>query len=545
MPVAVTVFRNETGDSTLATWGRMAGDWITQGLHETGLFQVVPWPSVLQVTDRRATDRAVGGTGHDPIANLREETGARTIVSGTYYLVGNDLRFQIEISDARRGTLLAALPPVTVPRDSAPAAIQSLRDRVMGTLAVRVSDRLGDLPGLAERPPTFDAYRIFDRGLTHFNAQEYREAVGELRRAAALDTTFVAPLVYAAFGAGNLDQRDLVDTLLAELDRRRGELNEYEDYQRQYLAAVMGSDAPRALTAIRAAARVAPGTRAGYNAALTALTLNRVEEAHAHLQALDPERGLMRGWSSYWTQLTHALHLLARHEEELAAARTARTRYPDRRVNLVLESRALAALGRTPDLDSLLAASEALPTDTYWSQGAMMIIAGEELMVAGRPEDGEAYLRRAIEWLRPRVSEPGTSYGHRQWLAAALYHLGEDDEAGRVLALLRAERNDELRFRGRAALVVARRQGAAAALRLLGEPRGHEIGEHTLYRALIAAIVGDADRAIGLLTEALGRGIDGWAWVHTAAWRDLAPLQEDPRYRRLMEPARTPATPAP
>lgn len=540
MPVAVAVFRNETGDSALTTWGRMAGDWITQGLHETGLFQVVPWPSVLQVTARHEADGSAAG---DPIADLRDETGARTVVSGAYYLVGDALRFQVEISDAREGRLLAAPPPVTVPRDSAAAAIQAVRDRVMGTLAVRVSDRLGDLPGLAERPPTFEAYRIFDRGLVRFNAQDYRAAVTELRQAAALDTTFAAPLVYAAFGAANTDQPALVDSLLAELARRRAELNEYEDHQRQYLEAVVRSDAPRALAAIRAAERVAPGSRAGYNAALTALTMNRAEEALAHLQALDPERGLMRGWSSYWTQLTHALHLLGRHEEELAAARTARTRYPDRRVNLVLEARALAALGRTGAVDSLLAASETLPADTYWSQAAMMVIAGEELLVAGRVAEGEGYLRRAIAWLRPRAFQPGSSYGNRQWLATALYHLGQDGEAADVFAVLRGERADELRFRGHAALLAARRGDGDAARRLLGEPRPREVGEHTVYRARLAAVAADTARAASLLTEALARGVDGWSWVHSTAWRDFAPLREDPRIRRLMAPVPAPATP--
>jgi len=535
-PVAVAVLRNETGDSSLAMWGRMAGDWITQGLHETGLFQVVPWPSVLHATEQWEAERPTGNR-RDLLTVLGEETGAKTLVTGAYYLVGDDARFQVEIIDARRGALLSALPPVVVPRDSAQLAIQSLRDRVMGSLAVRTNDRLAALPGLAERPPTFDAYRAFDRGLTLFNAQNYRDAVVELRRAAALDSGFAAPLVHAAFGAGNTGQLALLDTLLDALARRRTRLNAYEEAQRQYLVAITRGDGPRALAAIRSAVQLAPGSRAGYNAARTALTLNQPAAALADLRALDPDRGLMRGWSSYWTQLTHALHLLGRHEEELAAAREARARYPDRRVNLVLEARALAALGRVAAIDSLMAASERLPGDTYWSQGAMLVMAGEELTVSGQPREGAIYLRRGVDWLRTWESQPEVSYGHLYWLGTALYHLGEDAEAAEIFDRLRRARPDDLFARGLVAMAAARRQGSAAAVAALGEARPHEVGEHTVYRARIAAIEGDADRAISLLTEATGNGVDGWAWVHTSAWRDFAPLRGDPRFQRLVSAA--------
>lgn len=533
-PVAVAIFRNETGDSSFATWGRMAGDWVTQGLHETGLFQVVAWPSVLHATEQWVQERAAGGT-RDLTMLVAEETGAGTIVSGSYYLLGDILRFQVEITDSRAGTLLAALPPVEVPRDSAQAAIQAIRDRVMGSLAVRANERLANLPGLAERPPTFEAYRIFDRGLEMYNAQNYRGAVVELRRAAALDPSFVSPLVAAAFGAANTSQFALLDTLLTELGGRRAELNEYEDLQRQYLMAMRASDGPRALGAMRAAVRLAPGTRAGYNAARTALALNRPAEALEDLLALDPDRGLMRGWSSYWVQFSHAYHLLGRHREELAAAREGVMRYPDRRVNLVLEARALAAANRTPELDSLLLAVEGWPSETYWSQGAMMVTAGEELLVHHDAAAGERYLRRAVAWYQPRVRGPDAPSGHRFWLGLGHYQLGEFEAADRIFRTLERDNPALLQNRALVALGLARQGQGEAALTRLGEPGPNARGEHTVYRARIAAILGETDRAISLLAEALGQGVEGWVWVHTGAWQDFQALRGDSRFQRVVQ----------
>ena len=116
---------------------------------------------------------------------------------------------------------------------------------------------------------------------------------------------------------------------------------------------------------VRHAATLAPGSRAPYNAARLALLTNRPSDALTLLTTMDPDRGLMRGWQSYWTQLSHALHLTGDHERELGATREMRRRYPDSRVAIVLEARALAALGRQEELDSLLAATDALSPDTY------------------------------------------------------------------------------------------------------------------------------------------------------------------------------------
>ena len=58
-------------------------------------------------------------------------------------------------------------------------------------------------------------------------------------------------------------------------------------------------------------------------------------------------------------------------------------------------------------------------------------------------------------------------------------------------------------YRTMSALLAARRGDTAAATRVLGEAPAHEPGPHLAARARIAAILGDADRALALLTEAL------------------------------------------
>ena len=530
-PVAVSALVNETGDSGLAAVGRLAGDWITQGIQETGVVTVVPWPDALQ---------ASAGIGGGAAEAMRRETGAGTVVTGAYYLTGDRLRFQVEITDAVRGELIGALAPVEMPRDSIAEAIGVLRERVMGALAVRANERLAPVPGLVDRPPTFAAYRAFDRGMTRHLAQDYRAAAAEFREAFALDTTFAVSLIYAVLAHYNLGELAEADSLIGEVRRRRMALSEYHDLLSQYIAAQAEGDAGRALQAIRAAAAIAPGSRAPYNLALTALMLNRPREALAALRALDPDRGSIRGWPSYWTQLSHAHHLLGAHDLERNAAREMRRRHPDLPVSLALEARALAAVGAVSAIDSLLESASAMPPDTYWSPGAAMVIAAEELAAHGYPEPGAVLLERAVRWLANHLAREPDHEDHRLWMGTALYRLGRWRDARPYFESLVEEFPDRSDYRARAALVDAR-LGARDPAARLGTTHPRVRPTMMVYRARIAAIRGDTAAAVAIMSEALRLGIQGFAWIHGTARSDFEVLDGNPVWERLLRGDETPA----
>jgi serine/threonine-protein kinase len=529
MPVVVAPLRNETGDSTLGMLGRLASDWITQGLQQTGRVTVVSWPAAMDAADRAA------GSGAALLETLRAETQAQTAVTGSYFLVGNSIRFQAQVVDAESGAVLGAVSPVEVPRDSVQRGVRLLSGRVAGMLAVRADERLRDLPGMLERPPTYEAYRAFDRGIRLYNAQDYGEAAKVLLEAARLDTTFLIPLVYAATASWNQSQYARTDSLVQVLRARRSMLSEYFDLNVTYLENLLAGEGDRALQVARQAVAIAPGSRAAYNAARLALLTNHPVEGLTLLTGMDPDRGLMRGWQSYWTQLTHALHLTGDHERELVATREMRRRYPDSRVAIVLEVRALAALGRTEEMDSVLFATEALPPDTYWSQAAALITAAEELTAheRGNPAPYEA---RAVRWLANQLAYDPQHRSHRYWMGTVHYDAGRWRDAEPYLGSLAKEFPTEMDFVGLNAVLTARLRDTTAAFAALGTAAPYERGTWAAYRARILAIGGDVPRAIDLLSNALVQGVDGWPWWHASAQRDLAPMARETRYQRLVEP---------
>ncbi len=522
LPVAVAGFTNETGDSSLDIWGRMAGDWISQGLQETGLVRVVPWPAVLQASSRLPDDPAA-----NPVTLLRDETGAGTVITGSYYAIGDSVRFQSQVTDAATGTLLSAPLPVMVHRGQLDLGVQLVRDRLMGAMAVWTGDRRQRMPGLAERPPTYQAYLAFNRGLDEHLNQNYRKATEEFDQAWRLDTSFVLPLVYGAMSRYNTGDYAELDSLLGEVRLRRAGLSEYHDLLMQFFEAIVADEGDRALRLIRQASAMTSGSRATYDLALTALRAGRWQEAMDALGQLHPDRGTMRGWSSYWTQLTHVLHLAGEHARERRAAREMRSRFPDRRVGLVLEVRAAAAQGDVAAVDSLLADGRALSPDTYWSLGAAMVVAGEELNAHGYP-GGVARLDQAVHWLANQLARDPSDRAHRYWMGSALYDGGKWSDAAPYFRGLATDFPDRVGYAGLAALVTARLGDTAGARRRLGMSPRYQLGDHTFYRARLAAIRGDSATARALFSEALAHGVDGYPWMHAAAWHEWGALQPLP-----------------
>ncbi len=533
LPVAVAPLENETGDSALAVWGRMAGDWITQGLQETGTLTVIPWANA-----REAAGRHAPGTDH--VRHMREETGAGTVITGSYYQVGGRIRFQAQITDAVRGTLLAYPEPVETSRDSAAEGLRLLRGRVMGALAIRQDARMAAIPGLAERPPTFDAYREFDRGLELHDAQHYPEAVAAFRQAFALDSTFGVALFSAAVDLWNTDDYAAVDSVVTLLGARRLQLTEYHELQVGYLRALLDADGERAYALARRAADLTGDSR-GLNAvAWIANATNRPAEALAALDRIDPDAGSVRRWAPYWIQRAHAEHRLGRFAAERESARQMQRRHPDSRIALVLEVRAVAALGDTRALDSLLAAAGGLSPDTYWSEGAALVVAGEELNAHGRGFASPAYFRRAVRWLANQLARDPHHRAHRYWMGTALYDAGQWQSAEPYFASLAEDFPDRLQYRGLEALVLARAGRLAEAERRLGPRPRFTPAEHTSFRARLAAIEGRRENAISLLAQAVSEGYESLPWLHAVAVRDFGGLLGDPRYTTLMRPDTVP-----
>ncbi len=514
LPVAVLPFREDgvVGEDA-GVRGRLAGAWITQGLHQTGLGQVVPWTDVLQAVE----------SAPDAEAALLRRLPVGTIVSGTIFHTPDATTLHVEIRGARGTRLLASLEPVRVGPDSVEEGIRLVRDRVLGALAVTRDARFAGLSAVRERPPTFEAYRAFDAALAEFHAQRYRQALAGFREAFARDSAFIAPVVYAAQAAWNTSQYALVGTLLTQLDGRRAELADYYEQLRLQLRAMLDGDAQSAYDAASKAAALSPDSRAAYDAAVIALWLGWPDSARVRLEALSPDRGAMIGWPSYWTNLAHARHLTGAHDLELRAAREMRARHPTTRVAWVLEARALAALRDSTSLELLLTEAERLEPDVYWSYAGMLVTAGEEYAAHGDTLTGLRYAARALTWLRGRLAREPESEDHLYWHATAQHLRG--DFAGERVTFERLVRLDG-RNSYREALALAQElSGRPGALARVPAPPAYDLGSRLATEMRLASVRGDLATRDAKARELDRVGMRGRPWLHGTAWRELGPVR--------------------
>ena len=134
---------------------------LRQGLQEIDVINVVP-----TATGIEPGPRVVGVAESSALHNARaagEATGAGTVVAGSYYRRGDSLVFQAQVIDADARRLLRAVVPLAVPATASGAVLDSLRARVVTTVAAALDQRLIGSPA-ASQPPSLAAYRAYVQG---------------------------------------------------------------------------------------------------------------------------------------------------------------------------------------------------------------------------------------------------------------------------------------------------------------------------------------------------------------------------------------------
>jgi TolB-like protein len=496
--LVVGILENRTGDPRYDPLGFMAADWVTEGLQRTGVVDVVPIPTTL-AAGRFLRERSAPG---DPVRALARETGANLVVSGAIYRDGDSLVLQAQLADADAGRLVGAVEPIRTGVARPVEALQQLRARLMGLLALGLDTRVIS----AEQPPTYAAYQAFSEGMDAYVRNDYGRGLAAFERAYAVDTTFVLALLYASFCHNNRRNYAAADSVLRIVAKERARLNEYDrdwlDYQRAELA----GNRPEALAAIRRAAELAPFSKATYNFAVTAFEGRQPFAAESALRRLPPTSGPMRGWLPYWDLLTSALHAERKHDLELEVARETRRRFPDRIAAYSVEARALAATRNSRELDRLWSTAREKTNATPMEVGTLAYEVGSELWAHGDSGDSRTWFTRAYGAFAPGggTMSPVEARWGRARAAARLGQLEEALTLGEALAAEDPTQHDYyFGFLGVVAAQLGDRARAREILnQLAADFRPYTLGEPQFQAGRIAAVLGDFERATELLASA-------------------------------------------
>ncbi len=545
--VLVAPLQNRTRDSTLNSLGEIAADDIARGVAATGLVEVVDARSEAKARDGRGTD--AGGA-----RALARAVGAGHVVWGAYDRTpGDSVRLQAQMLVARTGRVVRSIDPVGAPAVARIAAVEGVRQRVTAALATLLGPNSADWQG-ASLPATYEAYQAFLAGegmwaddcenapLGGGCAEQAKQALEHFRRAAAIDSNFPLPLTRAA--VAYWVQRDCarVDSIAVLLQPRLERLPPVDRAHLEIATNTCSGDRRMALTAARKGLGEAPANpMLAKRVAWMALRANQPRVVIESLERFDPANTPLGKQADYWELLLGAYHRLGMYDQQLKLI--ARGRRLERHELQVLflqeEVAALSALGRLADAAGTI--NEGVrhfgPDQQGLAPTYLLEMAGQELAAHGHAAAAQQAFQRAIAWANGQSAERRATPESRLALAGVLRSAGRWDEALALYRSLAAADSTDKDVQAALAALAARRGDRAEAARIerwLAPDPGEAWRFELHRRARIAGLLGERERAIGLLRQAAEEGFLPWRLAHLDP--DLAPLRADPAFQEWIRP---------
>jgi DNA-binding SARP family transcriptional activator len=530
--IIVVPFENETGDSSLAMVGRMAADWITQALDRTGLAEVVP-ASEVAIAGRRIAQQST--TPRAPARDLARDMQAGLMVSGRYYQHSSGVAFQAFIVDTEEGTVTRTIDVTSDTARSIEETVDRLRQRTVGALATVLDPRMADWSKSASQPPSFEAYRLYATALDirdDGGSRDRRsEVVSLLLRAAAADSSFTVPMIWAIRVFMELGEVTKADSVARTLGPKRDRLAPWDRAMFDYYTANIRGNHLAAYQAMRRVAGLAPGSQWMLQYSFTAMTIGRAREAIDILTSEDGRRNINS--PRYWNQLLNARHQLGDYSGELADVARMREFIADGGKDAELA--AWSALGR---VKPVLAAAESLlasTPNTFQNAFRVRQIANE-LWAHGHREESRRLYGQIVDWVKRSPGWARGEYGTRILVVFSLLRAGRESEAQPLLEALADEPDVSWEIIGYLGIQAARGgRGAEAEERLqwlLRREGEFDTGEPTMWAAAVAAHMGQLERAIEIYQLALSRGFYQHVRpIHT--YEILEPLRAYAPFREL------------
>ncbi len=524
--VMVAPFENMTGDRSLDAVAARTADAISQGLGELGDIDVVRVPVGTPTDDVRALRTAA-------IAS-----GAGVLAWGSYYLSGDTIELRGQITDPTKGTPIYVLDPEHGPREQPGPAVDRVRQQAMSAVLMHLG-RAGCL-GAVTRSPLYPALKEWVAATTAIGI-DWRAAAEHVERAVQLDPEFWAPQSFLLMIYRFTGQEGKLDELRRHLHDSLPRMSEAERILMQHFEALSDGRPIEALRQGRALLALAPHDLC-YRLEVMSVALGinhprEVIDCAGNLVALDwahLRASVQAGWLI--RRVAEAQHLLGEHEAELETIHLGLEHFPDSlglRQDLVA---ALAALGRVADLDREIAESLLVRAEGR-TPGNVLLTAAAELDAHGHSDEAKRIAVQCADWYSQHSGEDANPVARIACLTMARRH----EEATDLARTLYEAHPQSMWGKACRGLTAARAGDRATALdmdRELAEipARGLLAGNIYWRRAAIASQLGEPERAVELLREALAHGPGSFAYFDLHKDPYLAPLRGYPPFEELLKP---------
>jgi len=532
----------EQPDAELSAFGLLAADHVTEALAATSFAEAVPALTALALT--RDGSRAPRGVNR--VVHLAQPVGASWVLDGNYLVDGDSLLVRATLLSGRDGRVIRTLQAVRGLRSNPGVALSSLAEGAVVTAALELDPRLRSDPMLPAKPPKWDAYEAYAKGKEHFLARRYVESLEALNEAYARDSSFRLALFYRGMIHVNMGQWAELESIVAEYRRRQSARSDAsERVALRLLEAYLQGDHAASYRVHREAeaiGMIAPGGLGHFSLGAAALDLGRPREMIRIVRQSDPDRGELKGWSSYWEVLARAHIWLGEYDAALDAARRLQRDHPHMDLGLRYELEVLAKQGRVAAADSVLEVALRGTPDA----GALLRFAGSVLQHAGHEQAARRAYLRSIQAVREalergaRRSTPALNlFDARAALGESLVLSDSLKEAEKIFRELAREFPQYMDPPTALGTIAARRGDAAGVAHQDSVLRDFAVrkynrGRANYRRARLAALQRDGARAATLLSQAWKEGYSIYFDVWTNP--DFAGVMLHPAMRALLAP---------
>jgi tRNA A-37 threonylcarbamoyl transferase component Bud32/tetratricopeptide (TPR) repeat protein len=513
--VVVGEFENLTGDPALDAAGRAASEWLSQSLAQASIAEaVLPFDAL---PSSQGSGFLAPGTSTAVISEAARRSGFGTVITGSYYLRGDSLEFQAQVTNADDGSLITGAGPVRGRVDEPLETASLLADQLLGRLGSYLDPLL--LPeswSAAVRPPNYRAWQAHVRARDLIFADEYTASAAAALEAITIDPSFGRPYRLAMEGLHHTGESARADSVLRQWEHHLPEMLPVDRSNFAMVRAEFYGDLATAISSARESARLAPDQGPHLHAMWVGSVSPRPAVSVELYDSRDAERPIWRTTSDDQVWTTNALHVLGSYDRELAVALAGQEDETERVAPAYAELRALVALGRVDEamrglgaLPALVSHRDYLPA-VLWTPGIALSRLAKELAAHGHPAEASVAAERAVGWYDGRPATGPFDREDRVALAEALILLGRLDEARGGLERGLSEAPDDVAYLGLLGVAAARSGDSTEAGRLSdaltrSDPT-YAHGEPSYWRARIAAALGEGESAASLLQEALTEG---------------------------------------
>jgi serine/threonine protein kinase len=512
---------NLSGNPDLDRLSELAAGFISSGLSQADRLD----PGLL--------DRVIPSWRLEASAEAwTDVTTASLAVVGSYHLLGDSIRFQVQVHN-RSGQVLDSPEHVSAPLDKPEAAFEALQWRAVSAVAGQVSPgHIIARVNLHSHLPEPEALDLYLQARTAHLVESDGTDVRLLERAVEADPDYLAPLIQLIWWSGHNAR---TDSLCTALEARAAQMTRFERLDMEGGCARIRGDARTALEKAIGMLDYVPNQV--NDVAVTLLRLNRPGEALEYWARRDHHASEF-DWlftPRVWLRQCQALHLLGEHERELEVALQARDTFPDDERGYRAMAPALAALGRLEELEPLIE-RWSVRHDVHIQS---LYAVGAELEIHGYPEAARRLIwEPAIQRYEARPT-PDTVSNPARYLAGMAYLVTDrPGEARRLLEPLVEALQPYMEGLAHVGVVAARQGDTATAHRMLeriaefDSPWDH--GMPKWVSGVVLANLGERDRAMVMLEQGVENGVGEWLAVHQNLL--LRPLWDYPPFQDLVRP---------